>query len=95
MDQVILRSSRQLQSPRLVGKEKGKEATPNVPRIPMNAKEKGEVEVIPSSSNSKGTVENKQSTKESQKDLSVVIPFQVRQASHKEKVLYDVISHFK
>jgi len=61
----------------------------------MNHKEKGEEEVIPSSSNSKGTTENRQSTKESKKDLRIPVPFQVRQASHKEKFHYDVISHLK
>jgi len=78
-----------------VGKEKKKETTPDIPLILANAKEKGEEEVIPSSSNSKSTAENSQLTKETTKDLPVPVPFQVHQGSHEEKVSYDVISHLK
>jgi len=78
-----------------VGKEKGKEATPNIPRIQVNIKEKGEDDVIPSTANSKGITENKQSNKESKKDPLVPVPFQVGQGPYKEKVRYDVISHLK
>jgi len=59
VDQITLRSGRQLQPLELVGKEKGKEATPDVPRIPVNIKERGEDDVIPSTANSKGITENK------------------------------------
>jgi len=93
--QVTLWSGHQLQPPALVGKEKKKETTPNISPILASFKEKGEEEVIPSTLNSKGTAENKQSTKESNKDLPIPIPFQVRQESHKEKVCYDVISLLK
>ena len=78
-----------------MGKEKKKEITSEIPLISANAKEKGEEEVIPVSSNSKGIIENKQSTKEPKKDLPVPVPFQVREGSHKEKVRYDIISHLK
>ena len=95
VDQITLRSGRQLQPPGLVGKEKGKEATPDAPRIPVNIKEKGEDDVIPSTANSKGITENKQLNKESKKDPLVSVPFQVSQGPCKEKVRYDVISHLK
>jgi len=75
-------------------KEK-KETTPEIPLISANAKEKGEEEVIPSSLNSKGVVENRQSTKESKKDLPLPVPFQVHQGSHEEEVHYDAISHLR
>ena len=94
MDQVTLWWGHQLKPPKLVGKE-NKETTPEIPCISVNAKEKGEGEAIPSSANCKGTAENKQPTKESEKDLPVPIPFQVRQGSHKENVSCDVISHLK
>ena len=66
-----------------------------IPLILVNAKEKGEEKVLTLSSNCKGTIENRQSTKESKKDLLILVPFQVRQGSHKERVCYDVISHLK
>jgi len=93
VNQITLRSGRQFQPPESMRKEKKKETTPYIPLVSTNAKEKGEEEVIPLSSNSKSIVENNQSTKESKKDLPV--PVQVRQGSHKEKVRYDVISHLK
>jgi len=95
MDQVTLRSSCQLQPPKLLRKEKKKETTLEIPLISMNAKEKGEEKAIPSSSNSKGAAEKRQSTKESKKELPVPIPFQLHQGSNKEKVRYDIISHYK
>lgn len=95
VDQITLRSGRQLQPPKPTGKEEKTETTPEIPLISDNAKEKGGEEVIPSSSNSQGTAENRQATKDSKKDLPATTPFQVRQGSHKEKVRYDVISHLK
>jgi len=69
--------------------------TPEIPLISDHAKEKGNEEVIPSSSNSQGTAENRQATRDSTKDLPATTPYQVRQGPHKEKVRYDVISHLK
>ena len=95
VDQITLRSGRQLQPLKPGGKEEKKETTPEIPLILDDAKEKGDEEVIPSSSNSQGTTENRQTTKDFKKDLPATTPFQVRQGSHKEKVRYDVISHLK
>jgi len=81
-----------------VGKEKKKEATLEIPVILVrgaNAKEKSKEELIPSSSNSKGTAKNKQSTMKSKKDIPILVPFQVHQGFHKKKVHYNVISHLK
>ena len=66
-----------------------------MPLILANARKKGEEEVTPSSSNTKGTDENRQSTKVSKKDLPIPVPFHVRQGPYKEKISYDVIPHLK
>ena len=95
VDQITLRSGRQLQPPKPAGKDEKKETTIEIPLISDDAKEKGDEEVIPSSSNSQGTAKNRQATKDSKKDLPGTTPFQVLQGSHKEKVRYDVISHLK
>ena len=52
VDQITLRSGRQLQPSKLGRKEEKKEMTPEIPLISDHAKEKGNEEVIPSSSNS-------------------------------------------
>jgi len=93
VDQITLRSGRQLQPPKPGRKEEKKETTPETPLISDHAKEKGNEEVIPSSSNSQGTAENRQATRDSTKDLPATTPYQVRQGPHKEKVRYHVISH--
>ena len=95
VDQITLRSGRQLQPPKPAGKEEKKETILEIPLISDDTKEKGDEEVIASSSNSQGTAENRQATKDLTKNLPTTTPFQVRQGPYKEKVRYDVISHLK
>ena len=95
VDQVTLQSGHQLQLLERVRKEKEKERTPGGPLILGHAKEKSEEGAIPSSSNSKGTAKNKESTKESRRNLPILVSFQVHQGHHKERARYDVTSHLK
>jgi len=60
-----------------------------------NAKDQNRKEALSSSSNSKSVTGDKELTKDPKKDLHILIPFQVRQGSSKERVHYDVISCLK
>jgi len=75
VDQITLRSGRQLQPPKPAGKEEKKETILEIPLISDDTKEKGDEEVIASSSNSQGTAENRQATKDSKKDLPATTLF--------------------
>jgi len=95
VDQITLRSGRQLQLPEPARKEKEKEMT--VKKLPTseNAKEQKGKEALSSSSNSKSVTRDKELTKDPKKDLPIPVPFQVHQGSHKERICYDVISHLR
>jgi len=45
--------------------------------------------------NSKGVTRDKELANDPMMDPPILVPFQVRQGSHKEKARYDVISHLK
>jgi len=95
VDQVTLRSSRQLQSPELARKGKEKETLPEESSLLANAKEQSEERAIPSNSKRRGSSNDVGVTKEPKQNLSTTTPFQIHQGSHKDRVRYDVISHLK
>ena len=73
---------------RISEKREGEEIAPEEPPTLVNAKEKRDEEVIPLTSNSKGTAENRQLIKEPEKDLSIPIPFKfVKSLIKKESIM--------
>ena len=95
VDQVTLRSGRQLPLPESARKGKEKETKPEGSSSLADAKEQSEERKIPSSSNGKRSSNDVGGTKEPKQNLSTPTPFQVCQGSHKDRVRYDVISHLK